>query len=177
MKREKEYKRMAGMRLFFSRASLWLGQDHVLVVKSQGYSEVYTRFYFNDIQGFLMYKTVTGKVLNIVWGLFAALFAGYCLEGILVWQSDFASYANGFLGGVFLLLLIIDLAKGPTCRCYLRTAVHTEIIKALPRLRRAVKTVRLLIPTIEQHQGALSQEFPLTIPGAAAYGRTPVEHQ
>src|SRR5206468_3181022 len=118
MKREKEYKRMAGMRLFFSRASLWLGQDHVLVVKSQGYSEVYTRFYFNDIQGFLIYKTVTGKVLNIVWGLIAALFAGYCLEGIFVRQSDFASYANGFLGGVFPLLLIIGLAKGPTCRCY-----------------------------------------------------------
>ena len=177
MKREKEYKRMAGMRLFLSRASLWLGKDHVLVVKSRGYSEEYRRFYFNDIQGFLIYSTVTGKVLNMVWALIATLFTGFCLAGIFVWQSDFVIFDSAFLGIVFLLLLLINVRKGPTCRCYLRTAVHTEIIKALPRLRRAVKTVRLLIPTIEQHQGALSQEFPLTIPGAAAYGRTPVEHQ
>jgi hypothetical protein len=49
-----------------SHTSLWLGADHLLFVNSTGYTETYKRFYFRDIQTFVVQNTQRATVVNIV---------------------------------------------------------------------------------------------------------------
>ena len=55
---EEHYERLPGGHLgFLSRDSLWLGSDHILLVKDLGYLERYQRYYFRDIQGLTLEPT------------------------------------------------------------------------------------------------------------------------
>jgi hypothetical protein len=141
-----------------ARSSLWLGKDHLLSIESTGYTENYKRLYFRDIQAITVRKTELGKIWSLVFavlggllGLFAAVSGQAILAGVL-----------GTLAGVFLLLLIVNLATGPTCLCQLHTAVQTEALTSLNRLRRARKVMNRLRPLITQAQGQLAPE---EIPG------------
>ena len=54
---EKEYKKLAGSgRSFISVNTVWMGRDHLLAVETVGYTEHYRRFYFKDIQAFLVQR-------------------------------------------------------------------------------------------------------------------------
>src|ERR1700742_3857011 len=67
------YKRLTRARTGFSvavlaRTSLWLGPDHLLRIESNGYSESYKRFYFRDIQGFIVQRTTRARSVSISLG-------------------------------------------------------------------------------------------------------------
>jgi hypothetical protein len=57
-----------------------------------------------------------------------------------------------------LMLLLWNVALGPTCECLLLTAVHAERLECLTRVRTAQKTFNLLQPIIETVQGAVREE-------------------
>ena len=162
-RQEKEYRQLPG-RGFRKRSmievsrtlcSLWLGQDHLLNIDSMGgYSEDYKRFYYRDIQAILIRKTTTGRTINIVLASFAALFILAGLPDMdIAWRVFWF-----FMAGMMLTFLLINWARGPTCVCHLRTAVQTEELPSLNRLRTARKALRLLVPRVEAAQGSLATE-------------------
>ena len=53
---------------------------------------------------------------------------------------------------------VVNLIKGPTCNCYLRTAVQIKELPSLSRLKRARKVLARLRPLITAAQGALTPE-------------------
>jgi hypothetical protein len=61
-----------------------------------------------------------------------------------------------FLGFVFAVPLLINNLLGPSCVCHLRTAVQTEELSSLNRLRRARKLLNRIRPLIAAAQGELS---------------------
>ena len=65
-----------------------------------------------------------------------------------------------WLGLAFFLLalLLINLSRGRTCVCHIRTAVQTEELPSLRRLRTARKATALLKPLIEEAQGTIPPE-------------------
>jgi len=64
--------------------------------------------------------------------------------------------AAGFFG----LPLLINILRGRTCRCFLRTAVQTEQLPPLSRVRRAQKVFARIRPLIAAAQGGeLSPEM------------------
>ncbi len=143
-----------------ARSSLWLGTDHLLCVVSTGYSENYKRFYFRDIQAIVIQKTERRKVWN--WSLGTPLVI--CLA---VWFFDLFIFRDIRLSGVltgtvttlaFALPLAINNALGPTTIGYLRTAVQTEELPSLSRLRRVRRVLARLRPLITQAQGQLAPE-------------------
>lgn len=133
--------------------TLWLGVDHVLSIDSKRVSEDYKRFYYTDIQSVVTRKTVRGKIQNLFLGLFCGLFI--LLAALIggAWVIFF-----GIMAGLFLLILLINCLLGPTCECHLRTAVQTEKLPSLNRLRYVRKAMDLLGPLIEQAQGILTPE-------------------
>jgi fatty acid desaturase len=137
----------------FETVRLYQAADHLLQVSASGYTETYRRFYFRDIQGFAVNESVKGRNWNGVWGILGALCAVAAIQvggpAAIVWWG---------IAGTFLLLLIINVAGGPTCVCQIRTAVQTRPLPSLGRLRRAVKTIAQLRPHIEAAQGALPAE-------------------
>lgn len=150
---------------FFSpqRYRLWLGEDHVAHVCSTNYSERLKRFYLRDIQAVVVCRTSAGAVLNLILATFAAvlLLGLYELAGAM--ESTGADRYVFIM--VFLLLeaiplipLLVNVAKGPTCRCRLYTAVQVEDMVALDRLRRARRAIETLRPLIETAQGRLAPE-------------------
>lgn len=175
---EKEYRKLPGVgRDVASFSRLYLGRDHLLVVVSTGFSEEYKRFYFQDIQAITIRKTITGRVWNGVLALPALGAAAISLSGVMT-QTTVATadiVTASIITGVCTLPLLINLLRGPTCACHIRTAVQTEKLSSLGRLRTARKVLNLLKPLIAQVQGALAaEEIPPRLADMAS-GRVPYD--
>jgi len=170
---QKVYRRLPGRGFAVSqRVQIYQGPDHLLQVSSTGYSESYRRFYFRDIQAITVQKTQLGKVLNGIFGFFAVLFGLPAFD-----MSIGPAIAMWSVSGFFALLLISNVTLGPTCACYIRTAVQTERLGAVTRIRTARRLLRRIRPLIEGVQGSLPrEELALRMRGAgssAPYGEAP----
>ncbi len=153
------YTRLPGHRLlsFGVVHRLFAGPDHVLLLASTSFSETYKRFYYRDIQAVVMRKTRRGAVWNAVLGIPAGLFLFLAAtrEPVAAWW---------LCALPFLLLLLVNWLRGPTCAAHLRTAVQLAELPTLGRLRGARKAVALLKPRIAAAQGVLAPEaVPLAV--------------
>lgn len=152
--------------------------DHLLQVQSTGFNESYRRFYYRDIQAILVQRTALWHILSGLLGAPTLLIliptasaflanltsgAGALSEGVVV------AGAFAFAGGV---LLAVNLALGPTCRCFLKTAVQTERLVAVGRVRAARRFIARIRPRIVEAQGLSHPDSP-----AAAAGATPVPEE
>jgi hypothetical protein len=153
---DQEYQRLtrARGRGITGFASLWLGRDHLLCINSTGYTEDYKRFYYRDIQAIIIRRTnhrqVWSQILAVLLALFVlfALTIGNTAAAVFFW----------IIVGILSLVLVLNLAFGPTVRCYLKSAVQTEELAALNRLGRARKALVRLRPLIIAAQGQFSPE-------------------
>jgi hypothetical protein len=148
---------------------LYLGPDHLLQVASSGYQERYKRFHFSDIQAMVLQRTSAFRVLNWIFGSLTAVCLGiWLLEALNGFAEDPAPLVIlGVLTVCVAGSLVVNLLLGPTCVCYLRTAVQMERLAAIKRLRSAERVLDRLKPMIEATQGTLPPEtiFPAA-PGA-----------
>jgi hypothetical protein len=146
------YRRLGGQGATLTYyARLYLGPDHLLQAASTGYSETYKRFYFRDIQAIIIRKTNLWLFWMMAWLLLALAFAIVALQTIAETAVIFWA-----ITGVLLLGPLINLTLGPTCVCQVRTAVQTEKLPSLKRLRKARKILDQLRPLIENLQGKLA---------------------
>src|SRR6266404_2890795 len=133
---------------------LWLATDHLLAVRTVWFTEEYKRFYFRDIQAILIAKTTTWKTWNLLLGVAAGL---VLLVAVLSSSGLSLALLLG-LGGLLFVLFLVNLLQGPTCICQIRTAVQTERLPTLRRLRTARKVIARLKPIIAEAQGPLAPE-------------------
>ena len=154
-KKEKEYQKIRGTKKGFliGKYTLWQGGDHLLQIYSRVGVEDYKRFYFNDIQAIITRKTISGKIQNIVLGLLLLLFTMPAVLNDGGWSVFWAA-----LAGVLLILVLVNLFRGPTCETKLLTAVQTEKLQSLHRLKNAINVMDRLRSVIQSVQGRLSQE-------------------
>jgi len=161
-RKPREYRRLPGRAkehfalLKNERCSLWLGSDHLLHIRKQYYREANKRFYFKDIQALSLCRTSSGRTINFVLGGCLAAFI------LVVIAGGYYGWATGgilgFVPGVLFWGLLLNIAFGPTCACHIHTAVQTERLPSLGRLRTAQKTIAMLKPFIEAAQGRLAPE-------------------
>ncbi|MDB6112008.1 MAG: hypothetical protein JWR69_3758 [Pedosphaera sp.] len=157
----KEYQRLPGrgsrrqgaISVTTSRSRLWLGKDHLLCIDSAYYSENYKRFYFRDIRAFVLRKTITGMVVNIVLGVMWALALGVVLA-----VGEYVFIISGILSAFFGGIMLLNTLTGPTCVCQVKTAVQTEELPSLNRIKRARKVLARLRPLIAQAQEELAPD-------------------
>jgi hypothetical protein len=169
---QKKYQRLTRLRarsqfavVYRTRSALWLGDDHLLLLETSGFTENYKRFYFRDIQTITVQETGRGRVWNIILGsiLLLSTFVMF-----LTWPSGAPARWNGgafageialatvmFISGVFLL---VGLVAGPTCKTYLRTAVQTEELAALCRVRQTRKIMDKIRQLMVAAQGQITGE-------------------
>jgi hypothetical protein len=150
---EKMYRRLPGrVASVAHHHRLWLGPDHLLWVRATGFSEEYKRFYFRDIHAFVIRKTSRRGILTAMFTLVAMVFG---LFALLITDP----YWRGFwavLAGLGLLLAAVNWLAGPTCVCHVRTAVQTEQLPTLRRLRITRRVLAPLKQRIEEAQGPLA---------------------
>jgi hypothetical protein len=152
-KPESIYRRLPGRGVTLTHyAYLYLGPDHLLQATATGYSETYKRFYFRDIQAIIIRKTNMWIV-----GLVACLLPGLAFAAGAISATDGVSAAVLWtIAGVLLLGSMVNLLLGPSCVCHLRTAVQTEKLPSLNRVRKAQKILGQIKPLIEAEQGRLN---------------------
>ncbi len=133
---------------------LWMGPDHLLLVSSSRLTEKYQRFSLADIQAIVVSDGPDRTVLqtlavlaSIGWG------AGACVV-----DQTFGKWFFAITGFLFLTLAILDIARGPRCRCFLHTAVSRWPLLPVSRQRIAQSFLAAIGPAVEASQGSLTAE-------------------
>lgn len=151
----KEYQRLPGRkRGLTGDSTLWLGQDHLLRVDSQGFAENYKRFYYRDIQSIVILPTSRQHSRLAGWAAASiplALLAWFLGGGWGIFL--------GCLAGLAGTMFVANWLRGPICECWLQTAVQTETLPSLSRLRATLNALNRLRVRIEAIQGKLRPEF------------------
>jgi hypothetical protein len=157
----KEYHKLRGSKKGFliGKYTLWQGSDHLLQIFSRVGVEEYKRFYFNDIQAVITRKTAVGTIQNVVMGCLVLIFMLPAISFDGGWSLFYAIVA-----AVMLFLLLVGIYKGPTCETKLMTAVQTEKLHTLHRLKNTSKVMDSLRVNIHRTQGALKREALNKIP-------------
>jgi len=146
------YRRLAGSAGLIFRQRLWLGPDHLLLVRSNLLAQEYRRFYFRDIQGL-----VVAEVED------AARFYGFVMAAIaFVFTLGLVAtdhYIWAVLCGWFATTLFIFAWIRPLVQCVLRTRVSTQQLPTMRNVEAARKFASTLKAEIEKHQGPLPAEW------------------
>ena len=158
------YRKLPGYKKGFllGKYTLWEGPDHVLQILSRVGVEEYKRFYFSDIQAVVTRKTAVGTIQNMVTAVLVLIFTLPAISFDGGWSLLYGLVAAGMF-----LLLLIGLFKGPTCETKLLTAVQTEKLHSLHRLKNTSKVMDRLRDHIHQTQGILKGD---------ALGKMPRRH-
>jgi hypothetical protein len=148
-----EYRKLPGTKkgFFLGKYTLWQGRDHLLQVYARFGVEDYKRYYFDDIQAIVTRRTKSALIQNLILGFFLGLF-------ILATISVDGGWGLFYLVvGVFVLgLLLVNMLRGPTCETRLMTAVQTETLHSLHRLKNACRAMDRLKTIIENVQGSVN---------------------
>lgn len=142
-----------------TRSSLWQGSDHLLYVGCTGYTESYKRFYFNDIQAITVRTTKTRAIANWIFGTLTFIFLIFSVPALVTGQAGPGTFVLLFLA-VFVcgIPLFFNNLFGTTCACQIRTAVQTEDLPSLCRVRQTRKVLAKVLPLIIAAQGQLTVE-------------------
>jgi len=166
-RRFNDYTRLA--RGIFGVSSLWLGPRDILYVRGTGvllaFTEEYIRFELDGIRSVAVVKTYTGRVLNAVYGLLAAVLG--IIGGIGLWHliqegtdgvAEFALVVlvapSLFVAAIATILLLINLALGPTCHFQIQSATRIERVRPVRRLRTARRVLAHLGSAVGSAQAA-----------------------
>lgn len=138
-----------GLRARPRRHRLFLGEDHLLAVGFDGFSEDYRRFYLRDIQGLVVRRTARRAWTNAVLGGLAFVILLPVLIPDSPWEAKltFALLALAPLGA-----LLVNTVAGPTCRTWVQTAVQASDLPALRRVADVERVLELLRPRIASAQ-------------------------
>ncbi|MDR3401794.1 MAG: hypothetical protein P4L99_04770 [Chthoniobacter sp.] len=143
---------------------LWLAEDHLLEVTSVIVIEQYRRFFFQEVRAFVVQRTNVRLIWGWVLGGVGAIFT--LIAGISLWialanrSEDWhnALYFPAVLFGLgslfFLVLLIINLSLGPSCRCHLLTSTGWHALSAPTRLGPANRAQARIVSVIQTAQGS-----------------------
>lgn len=146
------YRRLPGGRL--TRYSLWQADDHLLNVQRREFTERYERFYFRDIQAIVLHRTATFVVLTVIFLSLTALMALLAMTrentGVMVfWWIMTATFGT---------VALWNWRLGPTCVCYLFTAIDRYRVRALSRIKIANRVIERLQPLIQRAQHDLETQ-------------------
>ena len=151
------YRKLPGHRRgFLFGSSVWLGEDHLLLVKSSRFQEEYRRFYFRDIQAIVSadapryHISTRAALIGVVWsGALAAAIAG---------GREAPVWIAGFIG-IALACVWMYLSGARSCRCRIYTAVSSEELPSIYREWTARRFVETVSPYVTQVQGAIEGDW------------------
>lgn len=147
-----------------TKATLWMGPDHLLSVNSNRFNEEYRRFYYADIQA-IGVQAIETKARSFAYGVVLFLIFAVLLSVVLTGGNHY--FVIGFL--VALLAWIISLAlRAPNCICYLQTAVSVFELPSLSRMAAAEQALPLIREKISEAQRALAPHPVAPTPQPAA---------
>jgi len=150
------YRKLPGHRRgLFRGSSVWMGSDHLLLVKSVRFREEYKRFFLRDVQAIVVAERprfhISTQSLGIafLWG-FPWLFYTFLPRGFpTVWWCAAAA----------LVVTWLCFSAFFSCTCRLYTAVSNDELPSIYRTWTARRFLARVRPRIEEVQGALDPNW------------------
>ena len=124
-----------------------MGRDHLLHVATGVFVEEYKRFYFRDIQSLMVHQSKSWIVATIV---FAVLAAGLIFLSVAF--GDLVRLIAGIIALIMILILVVNLIRGPGCVCHIQTAVQKQRLRSIFRVKKAQQIMDSLKPIILRSQ-------------------------
>jgi hypothetical protein len=150
------YRKLPGHRRGILRgASLWLGSDHLLSVKSLRFREEYKRFHLRDVQAIVVAQVprfhLSTRSIGIacLW-LTVFLFARRLEPWI---PTAMWSFGTSLLSGW------IYVCYARSCRCRIYTAVSSDELPSIYRMSTARRFLAEVEPRIREVQGVLEGDW------------------
>jgi hypothetical protein len=147
------YRKLPGHRRgFIFGCSVWMGSDHLLLVKSARLREEYKRFYFRDIQAIVTAKTPRVHISTRA-ALIAAVEAVFC-----AWAVTVGGARAGWpllLAGILQVAAWVYVSAFRSCRCRIYTAVSSDELPSLYRTWTMRRFLAIVEPAVAQAQGAI----------------------
>jgi hypothetical protein len=122
-------------------------------VTSSSYSEEYRRFFFSDIQAFIVRKTNRGAIVSWCCAGFAVLFGA--LGFVVVSPGALFLWT---IAAITALSATVNAMFGATCSVDVQTPVARHPLAPLNRLRAAKTIFARIIPLLTAAQGELTGE-------------------
>ena len=142
---------------FGSYASLWLAPDHLMIVRSTGYNENYSRLQLADLKGIFLTETDRRMWWGIFWGVVGG-WPGVALAITLLNRDTPIVSAIFFVIGAIGFVWNHLLGRG--CRAYVLTGVQTAELPSLVRIKKARRIIARVQPLIAAAQADLVAPVP-----------------
>jgi hypothetical protein len=148
----------------------YLADDHLLAVQNSGFVESYRRIYFRDLEAFSIHWNNRRAIQGVIAGSVVALFS---LLTVAFWpgravDAVVGSVVMGLFALVAAAVFIVNHALGPTCTCFVRTAVQTVELASITRVRRAMKVRATILERVRAFQEEVSGAVEVAGGGQAA---------
>ena len=152
-----QYKKLPGCRRGVIRgASVWLGPDHLLLIRSWRFREEYKRYYMGDIQSIAVaaaprfHLSTRSIAIGILW-----------LIAISIATARGISWEVYSLWGVAAILVAtwIYISASCSCICRIYTAVSGDDLPSVYRSWTARKFVQRVQPQIVAAQGSIAEDW------------------
>lgn len=150
-------------RHLFGYSRLWLAPDHILLLTSTQFAEEYKRFALTEIQAIVVTESPSWIIPQVIVGMLGLALLAFWFDRNLGWGR----WPLAIVGAILLLWAIIDSARGPRCRCTLRTRVTKQVLDPVSRMKIARNFLGIVRPMIEAVQGSLPDQFGAVEPPAA----------
>jgi hypothetical protein len=154
------YRKLPGHRRgFIWGASVWLGADHLLLVRSTRFREEYKRYQLRDIQAIVVAKASRFHISTRSAAIAALWMIAYVTTrgAESVTGIPFATIFGILAAALLLAWLVISAAF--SCRCRIYTAVSGDELPSLYRTWTAHQFLSQVEPLIQQAQGTLDASW------------------
>lgn len=138
--------------------SLWLGNDHIMLVNNSFAVERYRRWFLREIQAIVIRQTSARLVWNSVLGVFAAMLlagAGGSLYASTTSNAPddvmllaVAAGVLGVIGLVFLITMAVNTSMGPGCTLFIQTPHGLDRVSTPNRVIAVEKLIARLQPQL-----------------------------
>jgi hypothetical protein len=116
-----------------TRSSIWVDDQRVALLTVSIFSERCRQLGLKDILGITILRSQAGRHGNIA--LSVCAFISLLIGAFTLDPGQVAGMiAATIIAGILLGFLLINTLLGPTCQCYLRTAVQNAPVTAVTRL-------------------------------------------
>ncbi|MBI5724492.1 MAG: hypothetical protein HZA50_11075 [Planctomycetes bacterium] len=132
------------------RARLLVNDRELISITDNWFTQERRRFNLKDIRA-VVARRLPGWMAFNLFLMFVVIVMG--LVGV-----DMENYWILAVAGLFLAVFFLNILPGPTCSCYVWTAVTTASLPAVGRIAGFRKMIRALRPGIETVQGVLTDE-------------------
>ena len=149
------YRKLPGRRRGILRgASVWMGGDHLLSVKSYRFREDYKRFHLRDVQAIVVAKAPRFHISTRSLYIVALWSFAYLLRSVNARFEFLTPFLYLVAAGLVAAWLVISAAF--SCRCRILTAVSLEELPSIYRTWTARRFLAKVEPGIAEVQGRVT---------------------